>query len=299
MIAGRSACAVSAAEQSAPSALRRRWIARAWSCETRDSFTPISAPICFIVASRVVVHPDDLALARRQRPDRGANAVAHLVLFVGAVRRRRLGRHERRGQRGAVDVVAGRQRRRRLDRVDADDRAAEPRFVRAHAGGQIGQRRLCAELAPQLLRARPRARAAGAGRLAARRPGASASIIAPRTRRSANVSNLMPRCLRRSGSPRRSGRACRPAPGRPARSNAASRTRRGGRAIRRTADRRRSVRADRASKRLALHGPDSPWPRHRAAGGEPNAQRGYQDRNRKKSECSNRWGFLLLSNCER
>jgi hypothetical protein len=30
--------------------LRRR-IARACSCDTRDSFTPISAPICFIVTS--------------------------------------------------------------------------------------------------------------------------------------------------------------------------------------------------------------------------------------------------------
>jgi hypothetical protein len=34
-----------------PKASRSRRMARAWSCETRDSFTPISAPICFIVAS--------------------------------------------------------------------------------------------------------------------------------------------------------------------------------------------------------------------------------------------------------
>jgi hypothetical protein len=34
-----------------PSASRSRLMARACSCETRDSFTPISAPICFIVAS--------------------------------------------------------------------------------------------------------------------------------------------------------------------------------------------------------------------------------------------------------
>ena len=34
-----------------PSWSRRRRIARAWSCETRDSFTPISAPISFIVTS--------------------------------------------------------------------------------------------------------------------------------------------------------------------------------------------------------------------------------------------------------
>jgi hypothetical protein len=30
---------------------RSRRMARAWSCDTRDSLTPISAPICFIVAS--------------------------------------------------------------------------------------------------------------------------------------------------------------------------------------------------------------------------------------------------------
>ena len=34
-----------------PSAVRSRRIARACSCETRDSLTPISAPICFIVTS--------------------------------------------------------------------------------------------------------------------------------------------------------------------------------------------------------------------------------------------------------
>ncbi len=34
-----------------PSASRRRRMARACSCETRDSFTPISAPICFMVTS--------------------------------------------------------------------------------------------------------------------------------------------------------------------------------------------------------------------------------------------------------
>jgi hypothetical protein len=34
-----------------PRASRSRRMARACSCETRDSLTPISAPICFIVAS--------------------------------------------------------------------------------------------------------------------------------------------------------------------------------------------------------------------------------------------------------
>lgn len=36
---------------SAPSAARSRRIARACSCETRDSFTPSSAPMSFIVTS--------------------------------------------------------------------------------------------------------------------------------------------------------------------------------------------------------------------------------------------------------
>jgi hypothetical protein len=34
-----------------PSASRRRRMARAWSWLTRDSFTPISRPICFMVTS--------------------------------------------------------------------------------------------------------------------------------------------------------------------------------------------------------------------------------------------------------
>ena len=99
----------------------------------------------------VVVHADHLALARRQRRDRGADAIAHFALLVGLVGRLRLGRHERRRQRRAVDVLASRERRRRFDRVDADDRAAEPRFVGSDARGEIGERRLGAELAAQLL----------------------------------------------------------------------------------------------------------------------------------------------------
>jgi len=50
-IALRITLTASAAGTIEPSASRSRRIARAWSCETRDSFTPISAPICFIVAS--------------------------------------------------------------------------------------------------------------------------------------------------------------------------------------------------------------------------------------------------------
>jgi len=36
---------------SVPSASRKRRIARAWSCETRDSLTPNSAPMSFMVTS--------------------------------------------------------------------------------------------------------------------------------------------------------------------------------------------------------------------------------------------------------
>jgi len=43
--------AASAAGTIVPSASRNRRMARACNCETRDSLTPISAPICFIVAS--------------------------------------------------------------------------------------------------------------------------------------------------------------------------------------------------------------------------------------------------------
>jgi hypothetical protein len=39
------------AERDGSSAARSRWIARACSCDTRDSFTPSSVPICFIVTS--------------------------------------------------------------------------------------------------------------------------------------------------------------------------------------------------------------------------------------------------------
>jgi dienelactone hydrolase len=50
-IALRIACAASAGGTIDPRASRSLRTARAWSCETRDSLTPISAPICFIVAS--------------------------------------------------------------------------------------------------------------------------------------------------------------------------------------------------------------------------------------------------------
>jgi cyanophycinase-like exopeptidase len=50
-MAERMIATASAPGASADSAVRSRPMARACSCETRDSLTPISAPICFIVAS--------------------------------------------------------------------------------------------------------------------------------------------------------------------------------------------------------------------------------------------------------
>jgi hypothetical protein len=50
-IASRSASDAATGVISAPSASRSLRIARAWSCDTRDSFTPSSAPISFIVTS--------------------------------------------------------------------------------------------------------------------------------------------------------------------------------------------------------------------------------------------------------
>jgi hypothetical protein len=49
-----------------------------------------------------------------------------------------------------VAVVAGGEWRRRFDRVDADDRTSESRFVGTDAGGEVGERRLCAQLASEL-----------------------------------------------------------------------------------------------------------------------------------------------------
>jgi hypothetical protein len=49
--AARIDCSATAGVASAPSASRRRRSARACNCETRDSFTPSSEPISFIVTS--------------------------------------------------------------------------------------------------------------------------------------------------------------------------------------------------------------------------------------------------------
>ena len=97
----------------------------------------------------VVVEADHLALAPGQRLNRGAHAIARLAAFVGRVGRLRLGRHQRRRQRALVHVLAGVERRRRLDGVDANDGAAQALLVGADAGGEIGHRRFVSQLAAQ------------------------------------------------------------------------------------------------------------------------------------------------------
>ena len=71
-------------------------------------------------------------------------------------------------------MLAGRERRRRLDGVDADDRAAEACFVGADARGEIGERRFGAKLAPQLFARRLELAALTAD---AARPGVAAERV--------------------------------------------------------------------------------------------------------------------------
>ena len=165
------------------------------------------------------------------------------------------------GQRRAVDVLAGGQRRRRLDRVDADDRAAEARLVRTDARREIGERRLGAELAPQLL-----ARGFELPALAANaaRPGIAAERVDHRAADPALGKGFELDAARfvEPAARRRSARACRPARDRRARSSAASRRRLGARGIRRMEARRQSGRAG------WLRGADasqSPWSVGRAS----------------------------------
>src|SRR5581483_4680314 len=102
----------------------------------------------------VVVEADDFALAPGQRLNGGADAVAGLALLVRRVGRIGLRGDERRGEGILVHVLAGGERRRGLDRVDADDRAAQPLLVRADFGGEIGERRLVAQFLAQRLACR-------------------------------------------------------------------------------------------------------------------------------------------------
>ena len=99
----------------------------------------------------VVVETDHFAFAGRQRRDGAADPVPHFPRFVGTVGRNRLRRHERRRQRCAVDVLAGRQRRRAFDRVDPDDRLAQAGFVGPQPRGKIRERRFGAKFPAQLL----------------------------------------------------------------------------------------------------------------------------------------------------
>jgi len=66
------------------------------------------------------------------------------------IRTVRLGRQQRRRQRRFVGVLGRRQRRRGLDSVDSDDGTAQALLVGSHFCGQVGERRLAAQLAAQL-----------------------------------------------------------------------------------------------------------------------------------------------------
>ena len=98
-----------------------------------------------------VVEAHQPALALRQRGHRVANPLLHLAALVGGIGRLGLGRHERGRQRRLVEVIARRERRRRFDRVDAENGAAQALLVGSHLGGEVGQRRLVSQLAAQRL----------------------------------------------------------------------------------------------------------------------------------------------------
>jgi len=98
-----------------------------------------------------VVHPDDPLLAGRKRPDGGPHALADFLMRVELVGQRRFGRLQHGRQLSLLDVLAGEQRRGRLDRVDAHDRAPEAGLVVPDARRQVGQRRVASRLAAKLL----------------------------------------------------------------------------------------------------------------------------------------------------
>ena len=116
-----------------------------------------------------------------------------LLALVGHVRPLGLRGDERGGQRRFVEMVVVGQRRGRLDGVDADDGAAQALLVGAHLA-----RRGRPATARSPSSRRSSSRAASSSRRWRRTPRGqaslrSASIMAPRMRRSAKVSNLMPR----------------------------------------------------------------------------------------------------------
>jgi len=98
-----------------------------------------------------VVEADDAALARRQLRDGRAHALPHVLVLVQPIGRRWLRRHQHGRQHRLVAGLVDRQRRRRLDRVDADDRAAQLCLVGADARGEVAERGLAAQLAPKVL----------------------------------------------------------------------------------------------------------------------------------------------------
>ena len=99
----------------------------------------------------VVVEGDHPLLARRQRRNCVADAVAHFLAFVFEIRTLRLRRHQHRRQLRLVDGVGVRERRRGFDGVDADDGLAEPLLIRSDRLREIGQRGLVSERGTQLL----------------------------------------------------------------------------------------------------------------------------------------------------
>jgi len=98
----------------------------------------------------VVVEPDYLLLARRQRPDGGAHLVFHLTALVRDVRSLRLRWEQHRREHRFVPWLCDGQWRGRLDCRNADDRAVQALLIAPEPGREIRERRLAPELAPQL-----------------------------------------------------------------------------------------------------------------------------------------------------
>ncbi len=98
----------------------------------------------------VIVETDHLLLARRQRRDGRAHALTRLCPLVRGVRLFGFRRNQGLGKRRFVEVLVVGERGRRLNGVDANDGATEALFVGPDFRGQVGQRRLTAELASQL-----------------------------------------------------------------------------------------------------------------------------------------------------
>jgi hypothetical protein len=144
-IADRMAATAVAGVVFEPSASRSRRKARACSCDTRDSLTPSSAPISFIVTSPVVVERHHPLLADRQAGHRAAHAVADLGLLVERIGPLGLGRHQHGRQLLVIDRLGGRVWGGRLDGVDAHDGLAEALLVGADRRGEVGQRGFVAE----------------------------------------------------------------------------------------------------------------------------------------------------------